>query len=269
MVQTLSSPSALPYPITWDKLPDDFILPDEPVDNLNQPSLAAALTEGLANAGKLSATSLATTNYGLCARCDQKFVVKAPDWAYMAKLTVPKIQVERSYTPYLQGDPPAIVMEFISDTDGGEYSIKASYPPGKWFFYEQILKVPYYVLFDWQTDALEVYRLNGEGSYQRQIANEAGRFWIDTVELELGVWWGDRECYHRAWLRWWTAAGELVPWSSEQVQQEKERTKLERQRAESERQRAESERQRAESERLRADRLADLLRSQGIDPETL
>jgi hypothetical protein len=33
------------YEITWEQLPDDFVLDDEPVDNINQPSLAAALTE--------------------------------------------------------------------------------------------------------------------------------------------------------------------------------------------------------------------------------
>jgi hypothetical protein len=33
--------------VVWEKLPDDFRLPDDPVDNVNQPALAAALTEGL------------------------------------------------------------------------------------------------------------------------------------------------------------------------------------------------------------------------------
>ncbi|WP_287726970.1 hypothetical protein [Microcystis sp. M061S2] len=42
------TPSAIDLPpkstiITWEKLPDDFILPDEPVDNNLQPLLAAAL----------------------------------------------------------------------------------------------------------------------------------------------------------------------------------------------------------------------------------
>ena len=35
------------HKITWEKLPDDFVLDDEPVDNINQPLLAAALTESL------------------------------------------------------------------------------------------------------------------------------------------------------------------------------------------------------------------------------
>jgi hypothetical protein len=28
--------------ITWEPLPDDYLLPDEPVDNLTQPLLAAS-----------------------------------------------------------------------------------------------------------------------------------------------------------------------------------------------------------------------------------
>ena len=39
------------YQITWEKLPDDYKLPDDPVDNINQPALAAALTESLQLAG--------------------------------------------------------------------------------------------------------------------------------------------------------------------------------------------------------------------------
>jgi hypothetical protein len=35
------------FEVTWEKLPDDFVLDDEPVDNINQPPLAAALTESL------------------------------------------------------------------------------------------------------------------------------------------------------------------------------------------------------------------------------
>ncbi|NJL02316.1 MAG: Uma2 family endonuclease, partial [Spirulinaceae cyanobacterium SM2_1_0] len=34
----------LPLKVTWQKLPDDYVLPDDPVDNINQPPLAAALT---------------------------------------------------------------------------------------------------------------------------------------------------------------------------------------------------------------------------------
>ena len=109
------------YAIIWDRLPDDFILDNEPVDNINQPPLAAALTESLEIAGKLPVHALVATNYGICATVNQKMVVKAPDWTYIPSIRVPREEVKRSYTPQLQGDLPLIVMEFLSDTDGGEY----------------------------------------------------------------------------------------------------------------------------------------------------
>lgn len=40
--------------ITWEKLPDDFVLPDDPVDNNLQPLLAEALRESLELAGLFS-----------------------------------------------------------------------------------------------------------------------------------------------------------------------------------------------------------------------
>ncbi len=39
--------------ITGELLPEDFILDDEPVDNVNQPPIAAVLTESLELAGRL------------------------------------------------------------------------------------------------------------------------------------------------------------------------------------------------------------------------
>ena len=69
-------------------------------------------------------------------------MVKAPDWSWIPAIAVPKIEVERSYTPVLEGDLPLVVMKFISETEGTEYSIKPIDPFGKWFYYERILKVP-------------------------------------------------------------------------------------------------------------------------------
>ncbi|MHC5720169.1 MAG: Uma2 family endonuclease, partial [Nostoc sp.] len=85
------------YQITWEKLPDDYKLPDDPVDNINQPALAAALTQSLELAGKLPPNALTPTNYGICATLNGKIVVKAPDWAYIPKIGVDREEVIRSY----------------------------------------------------------------------------------------------------------------------------------------------------------------------------
>ncbi|MEB3181855.1 MAG: Uma2 family endonuclease [Nostocaceae cyanobacterium] len=255
----LASPAT--YKVTWEKLPDDFVLDDEPVDNINQPPLAAALTESLMLAGKLPDNSLTTTNYGICATLNNQTVVKAPDWGYVPSIRVSRSEVKRSYTPRLEGDIPAIVMEFLSDTEGGEYSNKPTYPPGKWFFYEQILQVPHYAIFTPDTGVLEVYQLDNSGRYQLQSPDVNNHYWIAQMNLFLGIWQGSRENRTGYWLRWWDENGELLLWGSELVEQERDRVEAERQRAEAERQRAETERQRAE-------RLAQQLRAAGIEPET-
>ena len=212
------STSTINYKITWEKLPDDFVLDDEPVDNINQPSLAAALTESLEINGKLPANTLATTNYGICVTLNQKIVVKAPDWAYIPAIRVPREEVKRSYTPQLQGDIPVIVMEFLSDTEGGEYSIKPTYPPGKWFFYERVLQVPNYVIFTPDTGELEVYQLDDSGRYQLRDPDANNLYWIAQMNLFLGQWQGTKENRTGYWLRWWNENDELLLWGSEKAE---------------------------------------------------
>jgi hypothetical protein len=105
-----------------------------------------------------------------------------------------------------------------------------------------VLRVPNYAIFEPDTGLLEVYRLNEAGQYKLRAADAEGRCWIEA----LGGWQGTRENRTGYWLRWWTEAGELLPWGKEQ---------------------AEQERQRAEQECQRAERLAAQLRAAGIDPE--
>ncbi|MGM3306749.1 Uma2 family endonuclease [Anabaena sp. WFMT] len=218
--------------ITWELLPEDFILDDEPVDNVNQPSLAAALTESLQIAGKLPETALSTTNYGICATVNDKFVVKAPDWAYIPQITVSREQVKRSYTPHKQGEIPVVVMEFLSDTNGSEYSSKRTYPPGKWFFYEEVLQIPNYLIFEPDSGILEVHRLQDLRKYQLRSPDENNHYWLEEMELFIGVWEGKRENRQGYWLRWWDKEGNLLLWGFESV--EKERREKEQERREKE-----------------------------------
>ncbi|HLO88186.1 MAG TPA: Uma2 family endonuclease [Nostocaceae cyanobacterium] len=239
--------------ITWEALPDDFQLEDEPVDNTGQPLLAGALRESLEITGFIQPQMLIASNFGLCATLNDQIVVKAPDWLYIP-LVKEIIDLRRSYTPHLEGDIPAIVMEFLSHIEGGEYSVKRTYPPGKWFFYEQILQVPVYVIFEPDGGLLEFYQLEN-GHYQLQKSDENERYWIDSMGLFLGIWRGEKEGRNGYWLRWWDKAGNLLPWSVEQIEQE--------------RQRAEQERQRAEQASHEKERLRAYLKSQGIDPDNL
>lgn len=225
--------------ITWNALPDDVLLVGEPVENTGQPLLAGALRESLEIAGFIQPQMLIASNFGLCATFNHRLVVKAPDWLYIP--SVKKIiNIRMSYTPHLEGDIPAVVMEFLSHIEGGEYSVKPSYPPGKLFFYEQVLKVPVYVIFEPDGGLLEFYQLEN-GYYKLQKSDENERYWIDAMGLFLGTWRGEKAGRNGYWLRWWDKDGNLLPWSVEKIEQERQ-----------------------EKEKLRA-----YLKSQGIDPDTL
>ncbi|MGF1603344.1 MAG: Uma2 family endonuclease [Thermosynechococcaceae cyanobacterium] len=249
--------------ISWEILPADYILPDDPVDNTLQPLLAAALRESLELAGLILEANLIATNFGLCSQVDDKIVVKAPDWVYIPSVQpVPTGEIRRSYTPHVEGDVPAIVMEFISETEGSEYSINPHYPYGKWYFYEKILQVPVYAIFHPKAGKLDVYRLT-EGKYQQQPADEESHYWIEELNLFLGVWQGKKAEQTAFWLRWWDQSKGLLLWGSEQVEQERQRAEQERQRAEQERQRAEQAGVELEQERSSSQRLAQKLRELG------
>jgi Putative restriction endonuclease len=258
MTNLLVPLSKAPPLVSWEPLPIDFPLPDEPVDNNLQPLLAAALRESLELAGLILESVLIASNFGICATVNEKTVVKAPDWVYIpAVKPLPLGEVRRSYTPFTEGDRPSIVIEFISASDGGEYSFNPHYPYGKWYFYEQILKVPTYAIFHPQLQVLEVYRLV-DGRYQPQLLDENQRVWIEEIGLFLGVWHGRKADFEGCWLRWWDESGNLLLWGGELIARE-------RQVAEQERQVAEQERQRAEQAEAKNLRLVEKLREMGIE----
>jgi Uma2 family endonuclease len=239
-------PSTTPPKVTWEPLPQDFVLPDDPVENIQQPLLAAALTDALGAAGLIRSQMLIASNFGLVATVKQKIVVKAPDWLLVPQVyPVAEGVIRRSYTPHWEGGPVAIVMEFLSEVETGEYSLRPTYPYGKLYFYEQILQVPTYVIYDPADGLLEVRRLQ-DGRYALEQPNPEGRYWIPELSLQLGTWHGQRLGTNTHWLRWWDAAGHLLLWSAEK---------------------AEVEHQRAEAEHQRAEQLAAKLRELGIEPD--
>ena len=239
--------------ITWEPLPTNYVLPDDPVENEQQPLLAAALSDALLTANLIPDDALMVSNFGLVATVNKQIVVKAPDWLYVPHV-YPTDQgvIRRSYTPHREGGAVSIVMEFLSDTDGGEFSVRSTPPYGKLYFYEQILQVPVYVTYDPYEQNLEVRVLQGD-RYVVQPKDEHNRVWIAELNLFLGIWSGTRALTTTNWLRWWDKDSNLLLWSSEKAELESQRAELESQRAEREYQRAEA--------------LAAKLRQLGIDPD--
>jgi hypothetical protein len=227
--------------ITWEKLPNEFVLPDGFAKHIQQPTLAAAVTDALVVANRIQPHMLVASNFGVVSNIDQEPVIKAPDWLYVPRVhPVGSGVIRRSYTPYTEGEGVAVVMEFLSEVEYAEHSIRPSPPYGKLYFYEHVLKVPTYIIFDPYIVNLEVRRFEN-GEYALQEPSE-GLFWIPELELFLGIWQGTRPGSDITnWLRWWDSEGNLLLWSSEQ----------------------------AEAERQRAELFATKLRELGVDLETL
>jgi hypothetical protein len=150
----------------------------------------------------------------------------------------------------LEGNLPLIVLEFISETEGTEYSINPHYPYGKWYFYERVLQVPLYGIFHPKTKTLDLFRLV-DGRYESQSLDENNRFWIAEMNLFLGTWDGKRSQVSTTWLRWWNQSGNLLLWGKEIIEQERQRAKQ-----------AES---RLQQEQAMRQRLSDRLTALGID----
>jgi Uma2 family endonuclease len=197
---------------------------------------------------------------------------EAPDWFYVPN--VPPLlngEVRRSYVMWKEIVAPLIVIEFVSGDGSEERDMTSPFAgdeskAGKFWVYEQAIRIPFYAIYEVQQASVEVYELVGN-HYQRMSLNQRGHALIEPMGVELGIWEGEQFYQVLPWLRWWDCDGNLLLTAEEREAQERQRAEQERQRAEQERQRAEQERQRAEQERQRADRLAARLRALGIDPE--
>jgi Uma2 family endonuclease len=187
---------------------------------------------------------------------------EAPDWFYVANVP-PNLdgEIRRSYVYWKEYVSPLIALEFVSGTgeeerDRTPLNRSADAPrqkPGKFWVYEQILKIRYYGIYDIQTGHLEVYQLDNPGHYQQLEPNERGHYPIFALGIELGLWQGSYQNQTQLWLRWWDDQGNLLLTGAERAELAQHREETERRRAETERQRAETERQRAETERQRAE----------------
>jgi Uma2 family endonuclease len=146
---------------------------------------------------------------------------KRPDW--FAAIGVSRLyegqELRNSYVIWQESISPFVVIELLSpgteDEDLGKTIRQRGNPPTKWEVYEQILRVPYYIVFSRYTNELQVFRLIA-GVYERTNLTEE-RLLIPQLGLSLGVWQGSFENIERLWLRWFTLTGDLILTPSEKV----------------------------------------------------
>jgi Uma2 family endonuclease len=234
---------------------------DTPVDNLPSEKQQRLLTEPLYSSWAGPGDNrpfLAAANVGVFSQTRTPAIV--PDMFLSLDVTVAQEwwrKEHRSYFIWEFGKPPDLVLEIVSNTEGGEDTEKRR----KYAW----MRVPFYVIYDPQRQVMpEVLTV-----YQLQVLNYERQDTTQFLYLKLGLtlWEGEFEGKVDTWLRWTDVQGVVIPTGKERAEQERQRAEQANQRAEQERQRAEQANQRAEQERQRADRFATLLRQAGIDPE--
>ncbi|MBE9061920.1 Uma2 family endonuclease [cf. Phormidesmis sp. LEGE 11477] len=249
-------------PTMYD-LPSEF--PEEPglpdVFHHSQPEL---LSLSLALSDYTDEEYFVGTDLNVYYDLDRPLWHKRPDW--FVAVGVPPLYEERdmrlSYVTWQEPANPYLIIELISpgteDEDLGKTSSPPGSPPTKWTVYEQILKVPYYVVFNRYTDELKVFKLEARQYREQALSNN--RFWIPELKIGIGLWHGIyRQGNLRLWLRWYGENEDWLLTGAEGAKQE----------AEAEKQRAEVEQQRANAAEAKLAALQVQLRRQGIDPDTL
>ncbi len=231
---------------------------DAPVDNIISEKQMRLLTEPLYTSwpgppGDDGAPLpfVAFANVGVFTTASEPAVV--PDVFLSVEVTLHEDfhrKEHRTYFVWEFGKVPDVVIEVVSNREGGELGAKKNR-------YAR-MRVPSYVVWDPEeilsTERLQVFELRGV-RYQR--VSEA-RF--ADLGLGLTVWEGrfENATYH--WLRWCDVTGAVIPTGAE-------RAAAMEARADEARARADEATVRADEAKVRAERMAAKLRALGIDPD--
>lgn len=234
---------------------------EQPVDNLISEKQQRLLTSTLYTSWETNDPFLATANVGLFYGANKPPLV--PDIMLSLKVKCPEDwsqKKNRSYFTWNFGKSPEVAIEIVSNKKGNELGSKL----------EDYINagVSYYIVFDplkyLSENVLQVYQRRGNSYHLQQD------YWLEEINLGLTLWKGKFEgAFYEQWLRWCDRLKNVFLTGDEKAEMEKQRADTEKQRAETEKQRAETEKQRADTEKQRADRLAEILKQQGIDPDSV
>ena len=233
---------ALPLPHPDESLEPDIshlvTEDDKPVDSVFSEKQMRLLTHVLHASWKPERDFVAFANVGLFPRAENPAIV--PDVMLSLDVALPGDPTEhgnRSYMVWRYGKPPDLVVEIVSNREGGELEKAGTYAR---------VGVGYYVVFDpegWLgTRVLRAFVLHGRGYVDLLECS-----WIEELGLGLVLWEGPFEGWTRTWLRWCDRQGVPLPTAEELAEAER------------------GARARAEAAEARADRLLARLRELGLD----
>ena len=176
----------------------------------------------------------------------------APDWFYIPGATQTNARGRRrkSYLSWESGFFPMMAIGYSSN--GGAEERDPTPDTGKFWIYEHHVRPAFYAIFVPTVAELEVYELVHH-AFVPVKPNEAGRYPIPPMRMELGVWHGTLERTEDDWIRWWSPDGVMLPSDLE--------------RAEEQQRRAEEQQRRADAAVSDNERLRAMLREMGRDPD--
>ncbi|MEM8638640.1 MAG: Uma2 family endonuclease [Cyanobacteria bacterium P01_G01_bin.54] len=169
---------------------------------------------------------------------------KRPDWFLVlgARRVERQEELRWSYVIWQEGVSPYLVVELLSPgteaEDLGQTLRDIDKLPNKWQVYEQILRIPFYVVYDRKRNNLRVFRL--EGHRYRELELSFDQVWLDKLGLGLGLWQGEYQGVEGKWLRWYDEQHVCIPTHAERFEQEKQRADMAQEQAETEKQRADA-----------------------------
>lgn len=148
-----------------------------------------------------------------------------PDW--FGAVDVPALyegtRMRQSYVVSAEGKPPLIIVEALSKgtekSDLGRGAWPKENAPSKWDVYETVLKIPYYVTIDHETDEVQLFRHDGT-MFVRETSPD-GRMWMPEVGLSVGPWSGFFQNRDAVWIRFFDENGVLIPSKDERNAEEK------------------------------------------------
>ena len=184
---------------------------------------------------------------------------KRPDWFLVLGVERARQQSDLrwSYVVWQESIDPFLVVELLSPgteaDDLGQTLREINQPPTKWQVYEQILRVPYYAVFDRYENQFRLFQL--VGTRYQELSLPEQHYWFEELALSMGIWSGAYKGIEGLWLRWQKEDGQWVATGEEQTQQAQ--------------QQAQQAQQRAEQAQQRSEKLAEQLRKLGVDPENI
>ncbi len=262
--QATNSPESglLLRPEDWPNI--DHIQTEDgaPVDGVFSEKQMRLLTGTLYDSWKTDKSFVALANVGLFYGIDLPPVV--PDVLLSVNVRLPENlfpKLHRSYFVWKYGKPPEVAIEIVSNKEGGELSRKVD-------LYGDV-RVANYVIYDPEerlsNQPLRLYRLQGS----KMVEDDRRPILFPEFGLGLELWHGRFEETDSHWLRWTDSNGKTIPTGGERADQEKQRADEQKHRADEENQRANDEKQRAELLLRETERLYQLLKDKGIDPNSL